>query len=189
MKIIINFTFLSLFCLLPCLSYSQQNKSTHPATGITSWEINAHGVNFSLTQLLPDQLRAFYVNRGFTLEQAEPYASSCVYMTIMRNDNAAGTIHFTQRNWSVITDKKSHSLVSVESWIKKLKDKKVNNSALLAFRFAQFPPEQEYEPGGDWNQGMLSVGLSAGSIFDLVARWDINGKPYETKLEKVKCAK
>jgi hypothetical protein len=59
----------------------------------------------------------------------------------------------------------------------------------VAFRWSQFPHEQTYEPGGDWNQGMFSVGLPPDSEFDVVALWDIDGKQFESKLEGVRCAK
>ena len=172
-----------------CFADVPQSKQVDAVTGITTWKIHTHGINLSITQILPDQSRAFYVNRGFTLKQTESFASSCVYMAIMRNDTAPGTIHFTQSNWLVMTNKKSYPLVSVNSWLKKLKEQKVNNQALIAFRWAQFPPEQEYEVGGDWNQGMLSIGLPPDSLFDLIVRWDIAGKPYSTTLKGVRCAK
>ena len=180
---------IGMFFSFSCFADSLQSKHIDSATGITTWEINTQGVNFSLTQILPEQAKAFYINRGFTLEQTESFASSCVYMTIMRNDNAPGTVHFIKSNWSVIANKKSHPLVSVDTWVKRLKDKKVNKQALLAFRWAQFPPEQEFEAGGDWNQGMLSIGLPPSSLFDVIVRWDINGKAYKTKLLGVQCAK
>ncbi|MFV1984048.1 MAG: hypothetical protein ACC657_10960, partial [Thiohalomonadales bacterium] len=69
------------------------------------------------------------------------------------------------------------------------KDSGVKKSALLAFRWAQFPPEQEYKPGGDWNQGMLSIGLPSKSIFDASALWDINGTKFKAELAGVECAK
>ena len=186
---LIKVLIIGLFLSSSCFADSPQRKHIDAATGITSWEINTQGVNFSLTQILPEQAKAFYVNRGFTLEQTESFSSSCVYMTIMRNDEAAGTVHFIKSNWSVIANKKLHSLVSVDSWMKRLKELNVNKPALLAFRWAQFPPEQEFEVGGDWNQGMLSIGLPPGSLFDVIVRWDINGKAYETTLQGVQCAK
>ena len=158
-------------------------------TGATTWKIHVHGVSFSLTQILPEQAQAFYVNRGFTLKQIEPYTSSCIYMSVLRNDNAPGMIHFISNNWSVFTEGKSQSLVSVDNWVQQLTTKNTKKSALVAFRWAQFPSEQEYEPGGDWNQGMLSVGLPPGSQFDVIARWDIDGKAYEAKLQGARCAK
>ena len=185
----IKASIIGLFFSFSCFANSPQSKHVDATTGITSWEINTQGVSFSLTQILPEQVKAFYVNRGFTLAQTELFASSCVYMTIMRNDSAPGTIHFVKSNWSVIANKKSHPLLSVDTWMRKLKDNKVKKSALLAFRWAQFPPEQEFEVGGDWNQGMYSVGLPPGSLFDVIVRWDINGKAYQTTLQGVQCAK
>lgn len=178
------------FLSFPCFAETPP-QSTHvdPETGAATWETDAHGVHFSLTQILPEQAQAFYVNRGFTLAQIAPYTSSCVYMTVLRNDNAPGTIHFISNNWSVSVNGKPHPLVSVDTWLQRLAKKKIKQSALVAFRWAQFPPEQEYEPGGNWNQGMLSVGLPPGRRFDVIARWDIDGKGYEAKLQGVECAR
>jgi hypothetical protein len=172
-----------------CFAEVPQSSDVDSSTGASTWRIKNQGVYFSLTEILPDQARAFYVNRGFTLEQIEPFATSCVYMAVLRNDNAPGTIHFISNQWTVLVDGKKHPLTSVDDWIKKLAYKNSKQSALIAFRWAQFPVEQEYEPGGDWNQGMLSVGLAPGSQFDIVARWDIEGKVYESRLEGVTCAK
>jgi hypothetical protein len=110
-------------------------------------------------------------------------------MTVLRNDDAPGTIHFVSNSWPVRFDGKKHKLLSVDKWLQRLTTNTTKKSALVAFRWAQFPPEQEYEPGGDWNQGMLSIGLPADSEFNIIARWDIEGKIFETELQKVKCAK
>lgn len=172
-----------------CLAGAQQTRETDTVTGIEKWEIREHGVTFSLTQILPDQARAFYVNRGITSAQIESYATSCVFMTVLRNDDAPGRVHFVRKDWSVVANGKSQPPLSTPDWIQRLKNNDVKPSALIAFRWAQFPPEQEHDPGGDWNQGMLTTGLPAGSKFDLIARWDINGEPYETALHDVRCAK
>ena len=172
-----------------CFAEANQKTQTNSVTGAKTWSTQAHGVYFSLTQILPEQARAFYVNRGFSLKQIEPYATSCVYMTVLRNDKAAGTIHFISNNWTLLVNAKSQALVPVNEWLTRLKKDSAKKSALIAFRWAQFPPEQEYEPGGDWNQGMLSMGLAANKKFDIVARWDIAGKQVETTLKGVRCAK
>lgn len=176
------------FISMSCFAETQQRNHVDAVTGAETREVHAHGVHFSLTQILPEQAQAFYVNRGFTLNQIEPYTSSCVYMAVLRNDEAPGTIHYISNTWRVLIDGKPHPLVSVDKWVQRLKANNIKKSALVAFRWAQFPPEQEYEPGGDWNQGMLSVGLPPASRFDIVARWDINGKAYESKLQGVQCA-
>ncbi len=177
--------------LLPfiCLADTAQTQSTNADTGAITWETHANGVTFSLTQILPDQARAFYINRGFTMQQIEPYATSCIYMTVLRNDKAADVIHFFLQDWSIVKRKNSHPPVKTSDWLEKLKKTGATKSALIAFRWAQFPDEQSYEPGGDWNQGMMTTDLSAGSKFDVIARWDMNNKNYEEVLHNVHCAK
>lgn len=177
--------------LLPSLSSvadTQQTRRVDAVTGAETWETRINGVHFSLTQLLPDQLRAFYVNRGFTLQQAEPYATSCVYMAVLRNDSAPGVIHYVSSDWPVSVEDRNHTLLPVERWLERLSTTGVKKPALIAFRWAQFPPEQSYRPGGDWNQGMLSIGLPAGSRFDITATWDIGDKAYQAGLKEVQCA-
>lgn len=169
-------------------SMAEQIHTTAAASGAETWEQQQNGVTFSLTQILPDQARAFYVNRGFTLEQIESYATSCVFMTVLRNDNAPGTIHFVQQNWTIETPGKVQPPMNVTHWLKRLKESGAKKSALIAFRWAQFPPEQEYQPGGDWNQGMMVTGLPGGTQFNLIPRWDIEGKPYAGELLNVRCA-
>jgi len=179
------------FCFfsLSCQAETSQSKHINATTGAVTWETRADGVYFGLTQILPEQARAFYVNRGFSLEQIEAYSRSCVYMTVLRNDNAPGTIHFIRDSWTVLTNGKPHPLVSIDDWVNRLAQQTENRSALIAFRWAQFPPELNYEPGGDWNQGMLSIGLPAGSRFDIIARWNIGDEQYAAKLQGVECAR
>jgi hypothetical protein len=172
---------------LGVLSVPVQAQTDMPAPGIETWETRTAGVFFSLTQILPDQARAFYVNRGFPLEATEQYATSCVFMAVLRNDSAAGVVRFRLEDWSVAVDGDQRPLVSVFEWLNRLEAHGLDKAALVAFRWAQFPPEQEYEPGGDWNQGMLSVGLAPGSRFDLIARWSVGNNTFEGVLRDVEC--
>ena len=81
--------------LLPNLqAVAAQTQHTDPDTGAATWETRAHGVTLSLTQILPDQARAFYLNRGFPPQAAERYATACVYMTVLRNDAVPGELSF-----------------------------------------------------------------------------------------------
>ncbi|MCP4413995.1 MAG: hypothetical protein GY808_15655 [Gammaproteobacteria bacterium] len=158
-------------------------------TGVITWSTTSSGVYFALKQLLPIQVMAFYLKRGFSDSQIEPYTQSCVFMAVLRNDSAPGPIHFISNNWPVDVKGQLHRPLSVNQWVDLLSTTEVKKSALIAFRWAQFPIEQQYEPGGDWNQGMISVGLKAGSQFTLLAKWDVKGKPYHAKLQGVICAK
>lgn len=165
-----------------------QSHNVDPATGIESWEVTTHGVTISLTQILPDQLRAFYVNRGFPVEAIGPYADSCVYMTVLRNDSAGGVAHFRLQDWRVVTATESRPPLSTQSWIERIRPSQPGKAAMIAFRWAQFPAQHAYQPGGDWNQGMLSMGLRAGEAFDLIARWTVQGNQFEGELKNVRCA-
>ncbi len=158
-------------------------------TGASLWETTTQGVYFSLTQLLPEQVRAFYVNRGFTLKQIEPYASACVFMAVLRNDTAPGTVHFVQNRWTVLASGQPLALMPVETWVTRLQNSEgITPAALIAFRWAQFPQEQRYAPGGDWNQGMLALDLPPASQFDLQLRWEVAGKDYVATLRGITCA-
>jgi hypothetical protein len=157
-----------------------------PETGAVTRSIQTHGVELSLTQLLPDQVRAFYIARGFDLVDAEVFASACVYMTVLRNVSAAGEISFRLADWSLAEDSHEQALPSLDTWLDRWEERGVPSAARLAFRWAQFPPEQSYARG-EWNQGMLATGLAPGRRFDLIARWTVDGQPYQGRLTDVAC--
>jgi len=153
------------------------------------WEKVKNGITFSLKQIPVAQVSAFYIGRGFSSQQIKPYANSCVYRAIMRNDKAADKIHFIRNNWLIKTQESTQNITKNMHWLELFKQKGVKPSALIAFRLAQLPEEQEYQPNGDWNQGMLSVNLAVGSKFDIIIRWDMKGKPYEFTLQGISCTK
>ncbi|MDP2833984.1 MAG: hypothetical protein Q8Q28_11980 [Pseudomonadota bacterium] len=175
--------------MLPGLPASAaQTQSSDAETAATTWETQAHGVTLSLTQILPDPARAFYLNRGFPPEAAELYATACVYMTVLRNDAAPGELSFRLADWTVQSAGQARVPNAVEEWMTQWRARGLPEAAQIAFRWAQFPPEQEYAVG-EWNQGMLTTGLPPGSRFDLIARWTVAGKTFEGKLENVVCAR
>lgn len=178
----------TLLVLLPGLSANAaQTQRVDPETGATSWESQAHGVTLLLSQIAPDPARAFYLNRGFPPEAAEMYATACVFMTVLRNDAAPGDLSFRLTDWSVRSAGRTQPPKSVEAWMAQWRALGLPEAAQIAFRWAQFPPEQDYAVG-EWNQGMLTTGLPPGSQFDLIARWTVAGKTYEGKLQNVVCA-
>jgi hypothetical protein len=183
-----------LLTLAPALSLcasvhaAAQPVRSDPDSGAATWETSSHGVTLSLTQILPDQARAFYLNRGFPAQAAERYATACVFMTILRNDAAPGELSFRLADWSVQSAGQARPPNAVEAWAAQWQALGLTEAAQIAFRWAQFPPQQEYAVG-EWNQGMLTTGLPPGAPFDLIARWTVAGKTYEGKLENVVCAR
>jgi hypothetical protein len=174
---------LVVFCSPPSIAEPVRIDSQ---TGAATFETQAHGVILSLTQLLPDQVRAFYVARGFDLADANVFAEACVYMTVLRNDAAPGALDFRLADWEVRYEGEIRSLPPLEDWLRQWAARGVPDAAKLAFRWAQFPSEQSYAPG-EWNQGMLATGLPPGSRFDLIARWTIADQTYEGRLDDVRC--
>jgi len=169
-------------------SHAQSFHRVDEASGIETWEVVSQGVSLSLTQILPQQARAFYVNRGFTLDEIARYADSCVYMAVMRNDRAPGIVHFRLADWSVQSEGDEHPPLDANHWLAQPELRNAAAPARLALKWAQLPAEQEYRPGGDWNQGMLSMGLAAGARFDLIFRWDVAGEAVSAVMQGVRCA-
>jgi hypothetical protein len=166
--------------LAPALVQAAQAQRTDPDTGAATWETRAHGVTLRLTQILPDQARAFYINRGFSAGDVEPYATACVFMTVLRNDAAPGPLAFRLADWRVRVAGEERPLRPMDDWLALWARRGLPEPARIAFRWAQFPVEQEYEVG-EWNQGMLATGLPPGAAFDLVARWQVEDKNFEPK--------
>jgi hypothetical protein len=155
-------------------------------TGIQSWETGAQGVNLSLTQILPDQVRAFYLARGFDREAAEAYASACVFQTVLRNEGNA-PISFHLGDWRMLKGKTAFRLKTEHDWQHEWAGRKLTEPARIAFRWAQFPLQQDFEPG-DWNQGMTTYPLPRGACFDLKFKWRAGGKTREGIVKGVCCA-
>ena len=94
------------------------------------------GVTFSLQQLLPDQVNAFYLGRGFTSEQIKSYVESCVYTAVLRNDNVEERIHFVRSGWNVKTNDASQTIKTNAEWLTEFTQQQTTPAALLAFDLA-----------------------------------------------------
>lgn len=160
--------------------------SRDPATGLESWQVETRGIQVRLTQISPDQARAFYQARGFTPEQAEDYASSCVFMTVVRNIGAIPIEHRLS-DWRYVTDDGIvRAIRSKTEWDATWISRGVPEPARIAFAWAQFPATQTFY-AGDWNQGMTTYQLPRGSRFNLIVGWRAGNAGRETKLENVRC--
>lgn len=155
-------------------------------TGIESWELLDSGVRFSLTQMLPDQARAFFMARGFDRAAADAYAQACVFQTVLHNESTK-TIDLRLSDWQVLVGKQTLALKQEAGWQGEWKKRRLPDAARIAFRWAQFPAEQTFDPG-DWNQGMTAYPLPRGASFDLDLKWWTNGQAVEAILKGAKCA-
>jgi hypothetical protein len=178
-------------CLLFCTSVAATAETRHatdPETGIETWETAAQGVSLRLTQILPDQVRGFYLARGFDAGSAELLATgACVFQTVLRNESARGAIEFSLTDWRSVTAGGERPLKLEADWQKDWGKRGVPLAARTAFRYALYPTQHRYDIG-DWNMGMTTYALPLGSRFDLRFVWREGDKRREAMLSGVRCA-
>lgn len=151
-------------------------------------ESRVSGVYLSLTPVLPDQVRAFYLGRGFDADSAELLATTaCVFQTVFRNESVADGIAFDLAEWRVRTTRGEQPLKLEREWQREWERRGVAQGPRTAFRYALFPTAHRYEVG-DWNMGMTTFALTPGSRFDLRFTWHADGKRHEAVMTDVRCA-
>lgn len=177
---------LTLLAAWPLAALATQT-SVDPETGLATWETRTQGIEVRLTQISPDQIRGFYLARGFSPEATERFARECVFMTVVRNVGDVTLLH-RLANWRyVTTDAPPRPLRGKAAWAYQWKRMGVPESARIAFEWAQLPTAQTYAPG-DWNQGMTSYSVPRGETFNLQFVWQAGGRTFSGKLEQVRCA-
>jgi len=151
-------------------------------------ETRVAGVSLSLTPILPDQVRAFYLGRGFDAASAELLATTaCVFQTVFRNESVEGGIAFDLAEWRAHTAAGAQPLKLERDWQREWQRRGVPPGARSAFRYAFYPTAHRYAVG-DWNMGMTSYALPLGSRFDLQFVWHEGTSRREAWLRDVRCA-
>ncbi len=176
---------LTLLAVWP-LAVPAAEPSIDPETGLATWQTETQGIQVRLTQISPNQARAFYQARGFSAAAAERYAGECVFMTVVRNVGDAPIRH-RLAYWRYAHAGKTLPIRSKTEWARLWNTLKVDEAARIAFNWAQFPATQTFEPG-DWNQGMTTYHVPRGERFDLRFVWRANGRTYSATLDEVQCA-
>ncbi|HQT30407.1 MAG TPA: hypothetical protein PLE48_00965 [Thiobacillus sp.] len=161
--------------------------SVDAETGLATWQIETGGIQLQLTQISPDQARAFYQARGFSAAMSERYAAECVFMTVVRNLGNTPIQHRLADWRYVVAGQAPRPIRSKAAWERIWKQHGVAEPARIAFAWAQFPATQTFSPG-DWNQGMTAYRVARGASFDLHFAWRTDGKHHSDSLKQVRCA-
>jgi hypothetical protein len=158
-------------------------------SGLPGWQWQGEGAAFTFNQRLPDQTRAFFQGRGFTPQQAEPLARDCVFQAIIRNGaEAAAAMTLNLAEWRVHPAGGSAQPLKLEAqWQEEWERTGVSQPARIAFRWALFPTTQRFAPG-DWNMGMITLGLPPGSRFDLEVVWHRAEQEQRQRFPAMQCA-
>lgn len=165
-------------------------KHIDPETGLAGWRWQDTTASITFNQRLPVQSRAYFQGRGFTPEAAERIARSCVFQAILRNRAAASRpMRLDLAEWRVFPEQKGppRPLPLESQWQSEWERRGVSRAARIAFRWSLFPTVQTFEPG-DWNMGMITVGLPAGETFDLEVVWRQGEEPRVVRFEGMQCA-
>jgi hypothetical protein len=178
---------LTLMALWTAAALAGTETSVDTETGLATWQTETAGIQVRLTQISPDQARAFYQARGFPAEAAERYASECVFMTVVRNVGDTPIQH-RLADWRYESaGQPPRAIRSKAEWDRLWKQLGVSDAARIAFNWAQIPDTQTYAPG-DWNQGMTAYSVPRGGRFDLQFVWRTKGQTHTGKLEQARCA-
>ncbi|VAW76211.1 hypothetical protein MNBD_GAMMA12-1862 [hydrothermal vent metagenome] len=147
------------------------------------WELNEKGIRFRLVQRLPDQIRAFFLKRGFSLKYAELIAQSCVFQTVFHNQALMGSkqnITYDQNQWVLLRGKIKSKMKTREDWGQFWAATSVKMSAKIAFKWSMLPSKQIYQPE-DHNWGLSIFNFKPGVKFSLKMSWR-QGNVLKTKI-------
>ena len=157
-----------------------------------AWKFSDGNFQLELKQRSPEQTRSFFQGRGFSVKIADDIATSCVFQTIVRNteaDNHTDAVSVSLKGWRLARsdDGKEKALKLKEVWNDEWQAGSVSTPARIAFRWATFPSEQSFDPGGDFNWGMISFGPKPGVKFDLHIAWQQGTEQRNAWIKSMQC--
>lgn len=140
---------------------------------------------------LHDQVRAFFLARGFTPQQAEQIArTGCVFRSDIGHastDKAHPPVVIDLAEWSSRSAAGEAPIKRRIDWDKEWEAAGVTTGPRVAFRWALAPDAQTFEPG-DYNWGMVTFALPPATRFDLHLRWREGDEEKTATITDLECA-
>ncbi len=165
-------------------------QTTNPDTGLISWTLTEDNFHIELIQRLPDQTRAFFQARDFSVAIANDIATHCMFQTIVKNTAKTlnlESIKISLSDWQIKVNEKTSPIILKESWDKKWQTKAISNTARIAFLWATFPNQQTLDATGDTNWGMISLGPPPGTNLDIHIHWMHGNQSKDAWIRNIKC--
>lgn len=175
---------------LPATGGADVTRQVNAENGLVGWKLQRDGLELELIQRLPDQTRAFFLARGFSAAVADDIGTGCVFQTIARNVSRPPQdlpVAIALAQWRVRHGGELRPVKLKEQWDREWPQDSVSAAARLAFRWATFPTEQTFEPGGDYNWGMTGFDLPPGETFDLQVVWQLGGRRQVAWINNIEC--
>lgn len=91
----------------------------------------------------------------------------------------------TLKDWHIKANNKIRPIKLKENWDQEWKGTKASKPAQVAFRWETYPTLQTFEPDGDFNFDMISVGPSPATIFDLHVFCELDGITNDTWIKNM----
>ncbi len=133
------------------------------------------------------QRTAFYQARGFSATAIRPYAQACGFSLGLRNMGTR-SIRTRLADWRAIgADGRQVALRLPAKWETDWARASVPESARIAFRWAQFQAENDFD-AGDWIMGMATLESPLPGNFRLIARYRDDKGSHEIALDGLSCA-
>ncbi len=148
--------------------------------------VEAHGLVLKVTPLSAEQKTAFYLARGFTAAEIEPYARACGFSFSLENREQP-LLRYRLVNWSIEAEGRVRRFVLPSDWDREWERRGLGASPRIAFRWAQFPAEQEFARG-DWIMGMASLLERPAGPLRILARIDLGEQTLELPIDSLFCA-
>ncbi len=140
-------------------------------------------IALTVTPLSREQVTAFYTARGFSAVAIAPYTQACVLSFSLRNDGRTA-LRLRLADWRAEDGTRFRPLAD---WDTAWEKDGLPQAARIAFRWAQFPPEQEFDPG-DWIMGMTALERRIAGPFRVVARYADEKGSHELLTNAIACA-
>lgn len=191
MKLAIG-TLLSLSLFAMELGAVEVSRHRESASGAEGWRLLDEQIRVELNPLYRDQVRAFYLGRGFSEVIAERISRECVYQAVVENvssEHVPVSLEVRLAEWGVASAGGGNfqCLVAKPERIKTLARAGASEAALLAFKWATFPEQQDFKLSGDYGWGMILFGEQQGARFDLRVRWYANGEVRQHTIRGLTC--
>lgn len=144
------------------------------------------GITVKATALTQDSARAFYQARGFSYDAITPYAEACGFAFEFRNTGKT-VVQVKLADWSAAGKAGSTRFTLPDEWDAEWVRRGATEPARIAFRWAQFPTEQEFAPG-DWIMGMAALERRIAGPFRLILHFSDKSRQHEIAIDNVTCA-
>lgn len=173
-------TTLLAFLLATTTASASTLKETNPENGLSNWQSVDAPFKLQLLQLMPDNVRAVYSNKGFPPDLVEEMAGYCMFGSVISNLSDA-PLDYDVADWRAVTsDGVQHRPRTKTEWLAIWKQRGVD------YGWSILPAAQTLDPG-DWGQGFTTLKLPRDTRFDFIYSWRQNGQTFHATLEGVQC--